>query len=158
VNTDVFASVLVENLKAPIPREKVKAILLRNIRFLPPEFLEEYQSLIFLEASGMLPQTLDARAFEALCNRVSKRLIYAVKTRNERFVSLESLPQEPGITNRTFDISDALQQLTLEEQNYVLMKMEGLTLREIGGKLGVPVSSVHYHWKKLVEKLKILMK
>ncbi|HEX4084188.1 MAG TPA: LuxR C-terminal-related transcriptional regulator, partial [Chthoniobacteraceae bacterium] len=104
------------------------------------------------------PAHLDKRAFEAICNRVSKRLVYAAKIQRERFVSLEKLEQEPSSKSSTFHISEILEQLSLEEQSYVLMKMEGFTLQEIASHLKIPISTVHDHWRKLIRKLKVLMK
>ncbi len=158
VNADVLASIFVESLKSPISKTEVRNSLSRNTRFLPAESLEDYQSLVFLEASEIPAETLDAKAFEAICNRVSKRLAYAAKVRSERFAPFDKLEHELSIKDSSFHISELLEQLTLEEQSYVLMIMEGLTWKEIAAKLKMPLSTAHHNWAKVAEKLKVLLK
>ena len=158
MNLETLASILVRHFNAPIKEEEAKRILVRNTRFLPSHFLDEYQSLVFLEVNGIERGQLDSKKLESVCNRISKRLLYAAKANQERFTPLDSLESEPAAQTSDFRLSEILQDLSLEEQSLVLMKMEGLTLQEVAEKIKIPMSTVHVHWKKLAEKLKQLLK
>jgi hypothetical protein len=155
VDVSTFASLLVKQLGAVLSEEQAKKIYLRNTRFLPPQFLDDYQGIVLLEASEISKGRLSADEFEAICNRVSKRLLYAIKTENRRFTELPDIAVETD-TATTLHIKEILNILSLEEQTYLAMKMEGFTMREIAAKLGIPVSTAQHKWKNIVSKVKAL--
>lgn len=51
-------------------------------------------------------------------------------------------------------INEILDLLSLEEQAYLAMKMEGFSVREIAAKLGIPVSTAQHNWKNITSKIK----
>jgi DNA-binding NarL/FixJ family response regulator len=145
---------LVQELGAELSEDQAMKSYLRNTRFLPPQVLDDYQGMVLLEASEIPKGRLSANEFEAICNRVSKRLLYAIKTEGQRFAELSDVPAEPSAAETQMRINEILDLLSLEEQAYLAMKMEGFSVREIAAKLGIPVSTAQHNWKNITSKIK----
>ena len=156
MHINTFATLIVQHLGTHLSTEQVKQIYLRNSRFLPPQLLDDYQSIVLLETRDVPEGQLDARHLETLCNRVSKRLLYAAKTHNERFTELRDVIAEPSVDEARMHLEELFQMLSLEEQTYLAMKLEGYTLREIAANIGVPISTAHHRWKQIVSKVKAM--
>ncbi len=156
MDEDTFARVIVQHLKANLSEKQAKQIYTRNTRFLPSQLLDDYQSIVLLEATEIPKDRFDARCLEAICNRVAKRLIYAAKKQNERFTQLRDSAADSSSQEAQRHIEEISRMLSIEEQIYLSMKMEGYTLREIAENLGIPISTVHHRWTQIVSKIKAL--
>ncbi len=154
MDANALASLLVDQLGATFSKEQARKIYLRNIRFIPSQAVDDYTSIVLLEASEISKGLLGEKEFERICNRVSKRILYAAKVESQRFTELPDMAADIARPDTSIQIREIISILSLEEQTYLAMKMDGLTVREMAGSLGIPVSTAQSRWKNIADKIK----
>ena len=157
MNSELIKSFL-SGLGATFSSEDAERILRRNTRFLPEFLKDDYFSIVLLEIAETSIEELSAESLQRICNRVSRRLIRDVKRRETRFVQTEEINELAHTSSQDIlQVKDILHQLTMEEQTYLLMRMDDYTFAEIAEHFHLPTSTVHYTWKKIVNKVKKIL-